>query len=376
MRVGSVGFATEQGIAHLMKWFFDHGVIDDVMVCRHGKRPTHLDWYPPGTIELVGRPFTGRDVDIFLDSVDVMLFFESPLDWELIARCRTRGVKTVVVPMYEWTPVKRPHEPDAWLCPSKLDCEYFPGSPFVPIPVENPYRECPKCENGIVLQSPFWSDGPTQSCPGCDGTGKVLSGRWNQRTTAKTFLHNAGNVGVNWHKGTLEILKAWEFVKSDATLHVRAQDTAEFGKILSRVPQVREDKRVTIELGGVPYSDLFASHDVFLMAEKYNGLSLPIQEARAAGMVVVTSDRFPMNDWLPKEYLIPVSSVKPYRNSGAYYSVTESVIDPRDIAATVDRIYGQDVTEYSRSGLVWAEQNSWDVLKPVWLDHLRRVVGK
>lgn len=334
-RIGSIGYSSSQGISHLMKWAYDAGVVTDVMTFRHGSRPSHPEWYPPGTVELVGRPFTGPVVDAFLKPLDAMIFFESPLDWSFLSYCRARGVKTVIVPMYECWPNNPGHHPDKFICPSKLDQrDYWPASPFLQVPVPP----------GIV---------------------------WEQRTTAKRFLHNGGNLGLRGHKGTREILQAWKYVKSPAPLTVRSQDAAGLDAILNAVSEARRDNRITITKGNLDYgAGMFSGHDVFIMAEKYNGLSVPLIEARASGMLVVTSNRFPMNDWLPTEPLIPVKRYQRARVSGAYQEYDEAVVAPEDIAATVDRLYGTDVTEYSLSGKAWAEENSWERLKDAWIKEI------
>lgn len=331
-RIGSIGFSTSQGISHLMKWFYDANVITDVITFRHGSRPSHPEWYPPDTVELVGRPFNGPVVDEFLSKVDAVLFFETPFDWSFLSYCRTKGVRTVVLVMYECWPNNPGHQPDKFICPSKLDQrDYWPNSPFLQIPVPP----------GIV---------------------------WRQRTEARRFLHNGGNLGLRGHKGTLEILKAWRHVESPASLTVRAQDSAGLEQLLGMAPEVRHDPRITITKGNLDYGPgMFAGHDVFIMAEKYNGLSLPLIEARASGMLVMTSNRFPMNDWLPTEPLIPVKRYQRARVSGAYQEYDEAVVAPEAIAETVDRIFGSDIADYSLSGKAWAQANSWDALRDQWI---------
>lgn len=337
MRIGTVCYTTEQGISHLAKWFYTAGVITDVMTFRHGGRPAHPEWYPPDTIELVGRPFNGPAVDAFLAKVDVMVFMESPFDWSFLNYCRERGVRTVIIPMYECHPVKPPFVPDKYVCPSLLDQrDYWPTSPVLQIPVPP----------GIV---------------------------WAQRTKAEQFLHNGGNLGLRGHKGTLEILRAWKYVKSDAELTVRAQDTAGLDQLLAQVPEIRRDERIVLIPGSVPYEDLFKGRDVFIMAEKYNGLSLPLIEARAAGLVVITSDRYPMNQWLPTFPLIPVKRYSRQRVGGAYQEYDEATVTPEAIAETVDRMFAvhtEYVEEYSLSGKLWAEANSWDNLRDKWIKEI------
>lgn len=337
MRCGTVTYATSQGISHLSKSFYDAGVITDVMVFRHGSRPSHMEWYPYAT-ELVNRPFNGPAVDAFLSRVDVMMFFENPFDWGFLQYCRDRGKKTVIVPMYECTPVRRPFEPDKWICPSKLDLEYFPGSPYLPIPVDEP--------------------------------------RWELRTRARRWLHNGGNLGLREHKGTRQILQAMQHVKSPISLTVRAQDDAGLHKIIAEVPSCKRDPRITFHYGQHDRATLFDEHDVFVMAEKYNGLSLPLAEARAAGMVVVTSDRFPMNDWLPTSFLIRVNKYIKAKVGGPYNEYDEAVVEPELIAAMIDYAYyyGETIgmTDYSLSACEWYETMSWETLKPRWIEELSR----
>lgn len=350
MRVGTICYATEQGIGYLAKDFYDNGIITDVLIFRHGSRSTHLEWYP-GAQELVGRPFTGLYVEKWLDKVDVLLQFETPFDWSFLTLAKKHGVKIALVPMYECTPAIVPVQPDRWLCPSKLDQEYFDG-PFLPVPVKS---------------------------------------EWNRRTVCEKFLHNGGNLGLRGHKGTLEILQAWKLCKQPINLTIRAQDTIGFAKLLAECGFGRtmiSSKTFTfsestdsgmkflhVSFAPVPRSNLFdANFDCFVMAEKYNGLSLPISEARAAGMLVVTSDRFPMNDWLPRDPLIPVESYSRQKVGGPYNFYMEAKVLPEAIAAKLDSLHGTDISEYSLGGREYAEANSWSALKPLWTKELESML--
>jgi len=80
--IGCVGYATEQGLGRLAKDFYDHGVVQSMMIYDHpdGRR-TQTEWYPPGTPRVSGRDWATnprhRDtVARFVESVDVVLFFE------------------------------------------------------------------------------------------------------------------------------------------------------------------------------------------------------------------------------------------------------------------------------------------------------------
>jgi glycosyltransferase involved in cell wall biosynthesis len=331
-RIGSVCYATEQGLGHLAKSFFGAGVITDPLLFMHSHHQNHTEWYPPGTPKIHGRPFDPQRFTYF----DAVLFFETPFDWSILPKLRDRNIKTVLVPMHEWTPKNPPHWFDKVISPSLLDLKYFPESTFLPIPVD--------------------------------------PSTWRQRTKAVKFLHNAGHIGHREHKGTRQLLEALQFVKSDLRLHVRCQDTMPFNEIVRGMPWLYRngevvDRRVTFNMASVYREDLFGiEHDVYIAPEKFNGLSLPLQEAWAAGMAVMTSDRFPHNTWLPREPLIPVSGYRRACVGQQYLEFDEAIVRPEDVAAAMDRMFGQDLCELSLAGKAWAEANCWATLKDKWLE--------
>lgn len=328
MRCGSLIYATESGLGILAKSFYDAEVVTDVMVISHGRHPNRLEWYPgsPVCYSLAGDIAALRD---FCDSVDVMLFFETPFEWSLISYCKWQKIKTVLMPMHECLHERRFREypPDLLLCPSLLDMQIeHPNKVFLPVPVNVP---------------------------------------WRLRTKAEVFVHNAGHGGLKGRNGTAELMEAIRLCKSEAQFVIRSQSNLGRPEILS--PRVRVIQQT------VPYDELFADNDVFIFPEKFNGLSLPLQEARAAGMLVMGTDRFPMNEWLPKEPLILVSGTQTNRIGPPYREFVEEVISPCDIAAKIDEWYGRDITEYSLQGKVWAESMSWENLKPEYMKVLEEL---
>lgn len=333
MRVGSIVFATDQGLGILAKSFYDHGVVTDAVVIRHGTHETHKDWYPGAMILGDIRSRNGiAEMERFCKSVDVMLFFETPFHWPLIDYCRQHGIKTVLMPMYECFPTSGwQHKPDLYLCPSHLDYEVFKDkgdAVHIPVPVEYP---------------------------------------WKLRTRAEVFVHNAGHGGLRGRNGTSELLEAARLVTCPAKFIVRMQVPHGF----SRIP-TPSGGYVEMRHGTASYDQLFAEGDVFIFPEKFNGLSLPLQEARASGMLVVCGDRFPMNQWLPREPLIPVAGTNKNRIGPAYLEFDEAVFSPKTIAAKIDEWYDKDITGYSESGREWAAANSWDVLGPQY----RKTLGE
>lgn len=337
MRVGSIVYATQQGLGHLAKSFYDAGIINDVLIFRHPhgevEKPTQTFWYKEGT-PIVTRPFRGSVFERFLDDLDIVLFFETPFDWQFVNRCKERGVKTAIMPMYEWFLQRPPATFDLFLNPSLLDQDYFPQGKFIPVPVEDHIQ-------------------------------------WNLRKEAKRFLHNAGNIGSRNHKGTQELLAAMEHVKSPIELTVRCQNKSGLHRLIDSVPSCRNDERIVFIDHEIPRENLFhKDFDVYIAPEKYNGLSLPLQEAYASGMPVMTTDRYPTNTWLPKEFLISVTTTKRVQVQPGHLEIEESIVSPVIIARKIDEIYGQDIVWASESGKAFKERHSWTALRSIYLSVL------
>lgn len=327
-RIGSVGYATEQGLGHLLRWYYEAGVVTDVLLIKHPKYHNHVEWYPETTY-ISPRPYLrGPRVEEFINSLDAMLFFETPFDWSLISRCRDRKITTAIIPMYEWTQVKPVDWPDKTLSPSLIDCDYFPGSKFISIPA-----------------SPWI--------------------QWSSREVARKYLHNAGHIGHRNHKGTMELLEAVRYMKKPIDLTIRCQHEEQISMMKEKVGV---DERVTFIGGNIPYSDLFSGYDVYVAPEKFNGCSMPLQEAYAAGLLVITTNRYPMNRWLPTEPMIPVQSYNKVRVANHYNEIDEAVVDPVEIARVMDDWYEKDISAYSFQGHEWAIQNGWEKLGPLIVD--------
>jgi len=306
MKTGAIVLATEQGLGYLARDFYRNGLIDYVYIHEHSTRTNHREWYP--------RESTCRTIDELLEKSDIIFGIETFFDWKVIPQARAKGKKTVLMPMYECTPYPLPYEPDVIITPSDLDQQYYP--------------------NGIRINVPVSAEGRI-------------------RHVARTFVHNAGNGGLGGRNGTKELLEAIPLVKSPIKLIVRSQVT------LDRLPKsvtqpIEEDDRVEVRIGS--FDDIWSEGDVFVFPEKFNGLSLPIQEAYASGMPVMCGYRFPFNTWLPKELLIPVDRYKTERLAVEFQSAQ---LSPEAIAKHIDYWFNKDIREYSESGIRWGEENSW-----------------
>lgn len=304
-KVGSVILATSQGLGYLAKDFYDNGIIDKVFVWKHSSRENHYEWYPDRV----------SDIDDLLDC-NIILYFETCFDFDFMKRAKAKGIKIVFIPMYECSNPNMVRIADKIINPSLLDQQYYPEGEFIPIPVNK---------------------------------------EWKLRENAKVFVHNSGNGGLGGRNGTKELLEAMKWVKSPIKLILRSQGHIE----------PINDPRIEVRIG--TFDDIWSEGDVFIFPEKFNGLSLPLQEAFASGMLVMTTDRFPNNTYLPREPLIPVKSYKKERIAVEFDC---AVIDPKDIAERIDYWYNKNITEYSLKGKEYGEQTSWQNLKEKYLSVL------
>ena len=108
MRVGSIGYATHQGLGILLKAFYDHGIVTDVLPVHHPKNENQ-SWYG----DCWYRPDSINEVFAFIRQMDIMLFFETSFYIQAIPFCKEHGIKSVLMPMYECTPdLNRIGEPE------------------------------------------------------------------------------------------------------------------------------------------------------------------------------------------------------------------------------------------------------------------------
>lgn len=332
MIISTIAYDCSSGISHLAKMFYDHGIINKVLRVPHPHYRSN-NWYPPSAL---------TNPRGLMKESNVLLLFETAVGntWKYVLMAKANRVKVVLVPMYEYTPYPTPVVPDLVLAPSLLDKDYY-TSPSWATSNNTKYR----CELITI---------PTDS--------KVTP--WVKRTEARVFVHNAGHGQHDYAKGTPAVLEAIRGVKSPAKFIIRGQPGE--NRIVRLFDQYRGyDPRVEFVLADVPYRELFATGDVFLNAEEFNGLSLPLQEAFASGMGVITTDRYPANTWLPYEGLIQPATIRPYRiPGGSGLCIDRCHIPSASITEKIEGWYGKDLSELSERGREYAEANSWEVWGP------------
>lgn len=319
--VGSIVRPHNSGLGILALEFVEQGLIDKCLLFSNGVYKCFPERFPNSKMCKSHLSIQQDEIDWLLKDLKTLLILETPYEWDIIKQAKKKGIKVVFIPMHECLP-KPPQLPDVWVAVSDIDFEL----PYLP---------------KIRLNIPVNTD-------------KI---KWKQRSRAKVFVHNAGHGGLQGRNGTKELIEAMKYVKSPIKLIIRSQ--ADNIKV--------DDKRIEFIYGNYEnYQDLYGEGDVLVFPEKFNGLSLPLQEAFASGMAIITTDK-PCFSWLPKDLLLPVS----WERIMVAREVDSAVHDQIGIAKKIDFIYNKDISTYSKDGKKWAEINSWKKLRRTYEELLK-----
>ncbi len=335
VRVGIVARADNGGLGIMALDFFRNIFVEKVMVTTAGYKTDYerFNGYE-GVQQFIAKGGTPtlEEIKIFLKDLDVVVAFETPYNWNIFKMAKDMGIKTVLIPMYEWTEEILPEDPDLFLCPSELDYEVLP-------------------EPKKLINTPI--------------TREIIPFR--ERTEAKTFIFQNGHGGFMGRNSITEFMQALPLIKNqDIKFIVRSQ--VKFDPVI--------DKRVTYELEEKNYKDMWTEGDIYIHLHKFDGLSLPLNEAMAAGMPVIGLDVSPQNIFLPKELLIKpdaVGKVKIYRE------VDCAIISPVKIAEMIDKVASlpsEEIKRLSQISNLQAEKWSWKNLKPEFIKTLNELCGK
>lgn len=231
---------------------------------------------------------------------------------------KKEGQKTILIPMYECSYKAEVAKMDKVIAVSLLDKQYYPQAKFLPWPI-----------NTDLIH-------------------------FKKRDRANVFVHNAGHGGLGGRNGTAELIEAMKFVKSNIKLIIRSQ-----------IPiKEIEDPRIDVMVRDFEnYWEIWGEGDVFIFPEKFNGLSLPIQEAIASGMPIMSTDRFPFNAYLPRKIMIEPAG---FTREQIAVGFDMAILDPQKIAAKIDQWAGKSIADLSEEMGHLAGMLSWKQLKSQW----------
>jgi len=319
LRIGAICRIDNGGLANLAFDFWKHiHEITKALVVVSSDKKQNLLRYPEQVI-CQGFP-TLEQIEEFLKDIDIVLAFETPYNWNIFSMAKERGIKTVLMPMYEWTEEKPPIHPDLYLCPSLLERDiykYYPTkSEYIPVPIDR-------------KMFPF-----------------------KLRTKAETFVFNNGHGGTKGRNGLVALLQAIPLVKSDIKFIIRSQVP---------IPEIK-DIRVDVRLGEAKRADLFKEGDVLLLPRMFGALSLPTWEAISSGMPVLSTDLYPFNMILPKDWFFKAERIEKGQTATINRIIDVAMVNPKDIAKKIDSWANKGITKESNLANKIARKMSWDNL--------------
>jgi glycosyltransferase involved in cell wall biosynthesis len=279
-RIGLLAFGTDTGLGNQTRLLYRLLSPSKVMlvdISSLNGLPVHGEWFRYD-VRTYGYP-SASDIEKFLQDLDVVIVCETPLNHYLFERAKQLGIATVQQYNYEFLDFYRsPHlaRPTVLAAPTSWHLEDVRalGTTTVelPMPVDDTLKP-------------------------------------HTIEQARHFFHIAGRPAANDRNGTLTFIKA-------ARIAARSIQGLSF-TLYCQTPT----KEIRAALQGSPVrlvehvenpADMYAQGDVMVLPRRYGGLCLPLNEAIAHHIPVLMPDVSPNNQWLPAEWLVPVT---PFRQT-------------------------------------------------------------
>jgi len=276
MNIGILGYNAFTGLGACIHWFKKHLNINShfVIVSREHHRGNIVNGY-------LSEKYTEQDLYNYIEiyKPDVIIIFETPFNWNYFEILKKLNIKTVFIPMMDAIILDNflfyILNADIIICPTyncyveynKKFSNYNKKIKYIPYPIDTDYFKID-------------TKGPA------------------------TFLHNQGNGGAHWRKGSDQVYNAFaNFKYKEATLHINRQTTLHK---LYHLPNNLHNMTIHVEDFEEPI-DTYKQGKIYLAPSRFEGLGLPILEAMSCGLPVITTNALPMSAWFDSTYPLLVS---------------------------------------------------------------------
>lgn len=336
MKLGLIARADSRGLGIQTRAVHDHLHPVKTMVINCGSAkplPLRHDWYPDA-LWIYGLP-KASDFASWLPGLDAVYTAETPYSHSLFSEAERFGVRSVLHVNPEFLDhIRKPYlpKPSLFACPTKWMWERIPQTKeLLPVPVATEH---------FTPQSA-------------------------QRAT--NFLHVVGRPAIHDRAGTADLLLALESVHVDINVTITCQETG-YVKTLMSAHDIHLPDNITLTVadGDVEnYADLYTGHHVMVSPRRFGGLSLPMQEACAAGMPVIATQVSPNTDWLPTDWLVRASYAGEFT---AHTLVDLYTVDHLGLADKITELATDHrfFQEASQQALAIAKQLSWEEMTPLY----------
>lgn len=339
MRLGLLAYATDTGLGNQTRNIYEYLKPHKTMlvdISKFNHLPVHDEWYQYH-IRTNGYP-SREEIDSFLYDLDIIIICESPLNYYLIERANSLGIKTVLQYNYEFL-------------------DYYNG------------RDLPK---PTVFAAPTtWNIDKVRSIVNHRTdllNVPVDTAKLPQRNivAARHFFHIAGRPAVYDRNGTNDFIAAVRMLHSiiDAKYTIYCQNpTKELQLACEKLP-------IDLISHVDDYQSMYEHGDVLVLPRRYGGLCLPAQEAIGCGIPVIMPDVSPNNEWLPACMLTPVSRrVESFKAHTPVDMYKVDVIKMAQRMADLSR-HPEAVEEMVREALIIREALSWDRQESIYRNYL------
>jgi len=307
---------------------------------------SNYDLYPNATFCNI-HPIPDDTLRAFFKGLTSVFIAEAPYNTRFYDIAREMGVKTINQYNYEfidWYDYPDAPFPDVLVAPSKWNYETMQAICDAK-GVKHIYIHCPVNRDRL----PF-----------------------RQIKQARRFLHNAGKCAAQDRNGTMDLIRATKYLKTDAKVIIKFQGeqglvhhmTMTTDDYLQYAKDYGDMSKIEFIVEDTPnYEDVYKLGDVMVLPRRYGGNCLPMNEALSCGMPVIMTDIEPNDMFLPGEWLVDTGLAGEFK---ARLPVQLYSAHPSALASKIDEFYNMTEDEMlaeNQKADQLAESISWDVMR-------------
>ncbi|MEA3339038.1 MAG: glycosyltransferase family 4 protein [Chloroflexota bacterium] len=348
LKLGIIAYANNSGLGTIAANFRKHLSLDSQLVIRHPIKGTYdIDIsHTFGDIDA-----TEDQLNEYLDTCkpDVVIIVETPFNFNFFKIMHDRGIKVVLIPMIDSISVEKfiPYEKYIDLVINVTEA----GQKIY----EEQWQGCNI--NGIRLPYPIDTD---YFCPPENTVPEFI------------FAHSEGAGGAGFRKSTDLVQTAYQqlyYKYKKISISLTSQRSEQIHSQLKDPVGL-----TTITSHELPEAvDLYHRGKIYVCPSRREGLGLPILEAMACGLPVITTDAPPMNSWFSKDYslLVKVQTQTdlPYGDIPMYTPNVFDLMQKMEFAYKNPKLMEQ-IGKNNR--IIIKEKFSWNVLRDTYLAILNK----